>query len=82
MSFDDLTTIGLAVLTLIAAPLLYIWKGVMSRLESLEKQMSDKMSEDSVRTLVNDKIDPLKDDLKEIKTSIDKLINHIIELKK
>lgn len=50
-----------------------VMKSVFSRLESLESKMNSTVTEQQVRTIIGDKIDPLKEDVHEIKQAIVKI---------
>jgi len=51
----------------------YLIKNLMNRIQDLESQLLTKMSEDRVRLLLQDKIEPIKEDLKDIKDTVNKL---------
>ncbi len=52
----------------------YTMKSHVDRIESMEKKLADKLDESQVRLLMSDKIDPIKEDIKEIK----EMLNHIL----
>ena len=52
----------------------YSMKSHVDRIESMEKKLADKLDEPQVRLLMADKIDPIKEDIKEIK----EMLNHIL----
>jgi Tfp pilus assembly protein PilO len=52
----------------------YSMKSHVDRIESMEKKLSEKLDEPQVRLLMADKIDPIKEDIKEIK----EMLNHIL----
>lgn len=49
-------------------------KSHVDRLDKIEKTLMTKIDEPEVRTILADKIDPMKEDIKEIK----EMLNHII----
>ena len=49
-------------------------KSHIDRIEEIEKLVATKISEPEVRTIMGDKIDPIKEDIKEIK----EMLNHIL----
>jgi len=70
----------------IAAPTLlaiggYMVQTVTSRLGKLEEDMSKKVSQEDVRQLVADKIDPIREDIHEVKTKLDKVMDILITRK-
>jgi uncharacterized protein YoxC len=69
------TMIALAALTGMGS---YIMKTVTSRIDTLEQKMDNTVTEQEVRQLLDDKINPMKDDIKDIKYSIDKLFSFFI----
>lgn len=79
MSIESLIAIGVSLISLIAAPFIYIWKSVMQRIEILERNQSKKMDADQVKELLLDKLQPLKEDIKGIENKLDKIIEHLID---
>lgn len=51
-----------------------IGRGIMARVEILEQRMLTRVSEENVRTIVSDKLDPLKDDIVEIKEVLKQIL--------
>lgn len=51
----------------------YVVKSVLLRISELEEKVNDAVTETQVRQLLGDKIDPIKEDLEEIRLSINKL---------
>lgn len=49
-------------------------KSHLDRIEIIEKELVKKIDEPEVRTIIADKIDPMKEDIKEIK----EMLNHIL----
>lgn len=74
-------TIALYVITGVISLLLYIWKLSVSRIEKLEKTEEMKPTKEEVRQLLDDKLQPVTDDLIEIKTRVETLINFIMTKK-
>ncbi len=59
----------------------FIVKTVFDRLGVLEKAVNAKTDEAAVRQIVADKIDPIHEDLQEVKASLAKVIDLLIERK-
>jgi len=53
----------------------FIFSKIEARLTSLENRMLNTITEKETRQILSDKIDPLKEDMKEIKDSINKLMD-------
>lgn len=60
----------------------YVFKSFISRVETLERNMLNVLSEDRVRQLLDDKLEvihskqsELKSDIRDIKTKLDQIIN-------
>ena len=51
----------------------FVMKNIFNRLEVLEDKMNKTVTEQDVRTILSDKIDPLKEDVHEIKQAIVKI---------
>lgn len=51
------------------------------RIEMLERSLPEKVNETQVRLLMQDKIYPICEDLKEIKDKIDKITDHLLQSK-
>lgn len=61
----------------------YFMRTIISRIEALENQGKITVSEPQVRQILVDKLDPIKDDLQEIKENIKKLFDlYVNNLKK
>lgn len=82
MSFESIITITIAIVSAVAAPVLYLWRSVVSRLDQLEKNQQAFIKEEEVRRMLDDKFIPLQQDCTEIKASIHQLLTHILEMKK
>lgn len=81
MSLESIITITFTVLGLVLGLVGYIWRNAVSRIENLEKNMQDKTSEQDVRQLLNDKLEPVKEDLQEIKTRLEHILDNLINKK-
>ena len=57
----------------------FITRNFHMRLDALEKEMPLKLSQGEVRQLVADKIDPIREDIHEIKEDLTKLIDLMIK---
>lgn len=60
----------------------YIVKNILDRLNVIEKETVTKLDEPAVRRLVNDKVDPLREDIKELKASTDRILDILLTNKK
>jgi Tfp pilus assembly protein PilO len=80
MSVETLITITIAILSVLIAPLAYIWRSVMNRLDKLEENQQTFVKEEEVRNILNDKVTPIADNLEEVKTLLYKIID--IQMKK
>lgn len=58
-----------AILSISVGVVGYIMKNILRRLESLERVQA--MTDPQVRQLISDKLDPIKEDLSEIKQKLD-----------
>jgi uncharacterized protein YoxC len=58
---------------------MYIMRTVTSRIDTLEQKMDNTVTKQEVRQLLDDKINPLKEDIKDIKYTIDKLLSIFIK---
>lgn len=67
MTVESIITIGLAIASVVLAPLIYIWRAMVQRIERLENKVDKKMDEDEVRVLLNDKIEPINQNIEEVK---------------
>ncbi len=76
MSLESIISIGITLITIVCAPVIYMAKTFMQRIDTLEKNISNKMDEASIRILIADKIEPLHEDLVEVKS----LLNKILEI--
>lgn len=53
-------------------------RSVMQRITDLEKSLPNKIEEEQVRTLLVDKLEPMREDIKELKDKVDKLIEMLL----
>jgi hypothetical protein len=60
---------------------LFIIKSYNKRLTHIEDSMDKLMTEDQVRLLLNDKLEPLKDRMTIIELKLDKLIDLLLRMK-
>lgn len=51
----------------------FLLKTMHDRIDMLEKRMQDRMTEQEVRQLLGDKIDPVQENIKEMKEKMDKI---------
>lgn len=51
----------------------YAFKRNESKMDKIEDRLNQRITESSVRQIIDDKIDPVREDLEEIKQKIDKL---------
>lgn len=60
----------------------WIMKSFVNRLDTAEKNISelsaDKMSEGQVRTLLSDRLEPIREDIKTLEAKVDKIIEYMI----
>lgn len=71
MSWDFIISAG----SLIVPGILYM----VNRFMSLETKIEKKLSEEQTRKLISDKIEPLKEDLIEIKARLEHILEFIIK---
>lgn len=53
----------------------YFMRNLIMRLETLENKIQSKIDEPEVRQLLSDKLDPMKEDIAEIKGTVQKLFD-------
>ena len=61
----------------------YLMRSHLQRLETLEKDLPKKLDEQEVRLLLADKIDPIREDVRALEASLDKIetrLDKIIDL--
>lgn len=81
MSLDIILS-GLTLLSFVLAPILYVWRTTVSRIDNLEQETKTKMSENEVRQLVDDKLESVKDNLHDIKLSLQQILDKLIDTNK
>jgi len=73
--YSDLIMAGFGIIvTLIGAFI----RSLMNRIKVLEDKVENKMDQRQVKELVSDKLDPLKEDLSEIKAQLVKLTDYLL----
>jgi predicted secreted protein len=81
MTLESIIAIGITCASIICAPVVYIARSFMQRIDTLEATVKEKISEKEVRQIVRDKLDPIKSDLEEIKHNQEMILNHLISKK-
>lgn len=74
MAWDQITSIIITVLSLLVIPFRHIWNKIMQRFEIIESELKTKTS----REEVIEKLEPVKEDLAEIKSKIDKIMDYLL----
>lgn len=82
MTFDSIIAITIAAVSVVSAPVIYIYKNTMQRIDRLEESNQTKMTEPEVRQLLDDKLEHVRQNLEDVKVSIDKLTIHVLSIKK
>lgn len=59
----------------VLAVLAWVFKNSLSRIEYIERKLEKTMSEADVRQIIADKLDPIREDVQEIRKKIDKLFD-------
>lgn len=72
---ETLITVASVVLPLFAGIIAYFVRNIMSRIEKLEQSLDTAVTEQQVRQILTDKIDPVKEDMSDIKDNIKKLFD-------
>ena len=67
------------IVPLVGGLLTYFYKEIKSDITMLKQDVATKTSETQVRQIIQDKVDPLKEDLNEIKQSLIKITDHIMK---
>lgn len=57
----------------------YFMRSILSRLDTLEKEVPSKLDETEVRQLLIDKIDPIREDIKDLQMKIDKIVDILLK---
>jgi uncharacterized membrane protein YgaE (UPF0421/DUF939 family) len=68
--FETIIGIGLSTVVSIGA---FIMKHIFNRLDALESKLDHTVTEQEVRTILSDKLDPMKEDIQEIKQAMIKI---------
>lgn len=79
MNYNQLLFAAITILSIVFAPVLYIWRSFVRRVEVLEEQMATKVTEDEVRTVLKDKLEPLHDDVDALNSKLDKILDYLIK---
>lgn len=80
MSLDTIITISIALVSVFSGLVLYIRKMDMQRIDKLESSIVQKADKEEVKDLISAKLDPMREDIKETKELLIKLLD--LELKK
>ena len=65
--------------SLVLIPIIRSYVGkVETRLSSLEAETRSKMSENQIRQLLMDKLEPMEGDLKEVKDKLDEIMSYLL----
>jgi hypothetical protein len=78
MNFSLFPVIVYIIVPLVTALITYILRSFGQRLDAIEEKLNHRITETEVRQIIADKVDPLKESLKEIKDKIDKLFDLIL----
>lgn len=57
----------------------YALRNLLARIDQMETRLQKTVDENTVRQLIGDKLDPLREDLQEIKASINKLFDLYVQ---
>lgn len=76
MSFDQIIYI---VTTALVGLLGFFVRSHMQRIDTIEKAMDTKLSEQQARQLLADKLDPVKETLEDVKDKINKLYDTLLK---
>lgn len=79
MTLESIISLACTVLAVIIAPALYVGKSIMQRLERLEADMKNKVTDVEVRQIVSDKVDPINEKCDKIDATVNKILDHIIQ---
>lgn len=71
----SLESILYIILPVLASLMAYLMRSVMARIETLEHQIQSKLNEPAVRMIISDKVDPIREDIHEIKETLNKLLD-------
>lgn len=80
---DDFTKLMLmyGIIPIISSIGAYFMKSMLLRLKDIEKDLSHKVDEQSVRQLLADKIDPIADNVADLKGQVDKILDLLLSKK-
>ena len=59
----------------------YVMRSFVNRLDALEKRVQKTPDEEGVRLLVSDKLDPVREDIHELRGKIDRIFDLLLEMK-
>lgn len=76
---DVFQIVSCIIIPIICAAVFPAIKGIYVRISTLETQLLTKVNDKQVRQLLEDKIDPIHQDLKEIKDQLSNIINRLID---
>jgi len=74
MTVESIIAITITILSVVCAPVIYIGRSIMQRIDKLESDMDQKISKEEVRTILDDKIEPMNENVKEIKALLYKVL--------
>lgn len=57
----------------------FLLRNHMQRIDNIEKTMDSKLNEQQTRQIMNDKLEPLKEGLDEVKEKLDKLYDILLK---
>ena len=72
----------IAIGTSIIGALAWAIRALLARIDEMERQVALKTTEQEVRQIVSDKVEPIKESMKEVKLAIDKVYDLLIDAKK
>ena len=77
---DDLVKLALtyAVVPLVLGAVGFIMRNIHVRLDRLEEVITQKLDQKDVRQIISDKIDPIRDDIKDLKDQNSEILKLLI----
>lgn len=57
----------------------FFMKSILARIDILEKEIPSKLNETEVRQLLVDKIDPIREDIKDLQIKLDKIVDILLK---
>lgn len=78
MSWPEIITTGITVLSFTIGPLVYLWNSIMLRINNLESELNTKISKEELQQ----RLEPVSEDIKEVKLRIDKILEHLLNDRK